>query len=200
MGMLQVAWQAVPPQEALKQYEFRFRTKNGNIRTIFLTIDMIPGAGQSIASLMDITDRKAREDAFIASEERIRRFLEQSFDAIVIHKEGKITVANDAAAAIAGASSPAVLIGRSIYDFVHPELHAIIKERLTDLHEKDSTALPLMRQKSVRIDGRPVDVEVMSTWFMDKGVPAVQVVFRKIPGTEEMPEEHQQQKEDAGKD
>jgi PAS domain S-box-containing protein len=44
--------------EALHQYEFRLLTKSGAIRNILLTIDMFPGTKRSIASLIDITDRK----------------------------------------------------------------------------------------------------------------------------------------------
>ncbi|MDO9036452.1 MAG: PAS domain S-box protein [Methanoregula sp.] len=44
-------------ETVLKHYEFRFITRSGTIRKIFLTIDMIPGTKRSVASLMDITDR-----------------------------------------------------------------------------------------------------------------------------------------------
>ncbi len=44
--------------KALHQYEFRLLTKSGAIRNILLTIDMFPGTKRSIASLIDITDRK----------------------------------------------------------------------------------------------------------------------------------------------
>jgi signal transduction histidine kinase len=40
------------------QYEFRFVDKFGNVRNSFLTIGMIPGAKQSIVSVMDLTDIK----------------------------------------------------------------------------------------------------------------------------------------------
>ncbi|WP_321508429.1 PAS domain S-box protein [uncultured Methanoregula sp.] len=40
------------------QYEFRFITKSGARRDIFLTVDMIPGTTKSVASLMDITGSK----------------------------------------------------------------------------------------------------------------------------------------------
>ncbi len=48
-------------EEALKQYEFRFIARDGNIRSILLTIDVIPGTKKSIASLLDITERKLAE-------------------------------------------------------------------------------------------------------------------------------------------
>lgn len=46
---------------APRNYEFRFRDKNGQIKNIFLTIDVIPGTKMSVASLMDITERKQVE-------------------------------------------------------------------------------------------------------------------------------------------
>jgi|WetSurMetagenome_2_1015567.scaffolds.fasta_scaffold00010_78 PAS domain S-box-containing protein len=133
-------------------------------------------------SMRDITERKKREIALKSSEERYRRLVEQSFDAVVIHKGGKIIVANEATAAIAGASSPEDLIGRSIYDFVHPVSQQFVKDRLADLGTKELMTFPLVRETFRRIDGKPVDVEVMSTWFMDNGIPAVQVVFRIVKG------------------
>jgi PAS domain S-box-containing protein len=49
------------PEKALKQYEFRLITKSGEVRTIFMTIDMLPGTQSSVASLIDITDQKTTE-------------------------------------------------------------------------------------------------------------------------------------------
>ncbi|OPY37098.1 MAG: Bacterioopsin transcriptional activator [Methanoregula sp. PtaU1.Bin051] len=49
------------PEHALKQYEFRFRGRSGGIRYILLSIDLIPGTTKSIASLLDITERKRQE-------------------------------------------------------------------------------------------------------------------------------------------
>jgi len=48
---------------ALPSYEFRFVTRTGDIRNIYLTIDMIPGTTKSVASLLDITSRKRAETA-----------------------------------------------------------------------------------------------------------------------------------------
>jgi PAS domain S-box-containing protein len=44
--------------DALRQYEFRLLTKSGDTRNVLLTVDMFPGTNRSIASLIDITDRK----------------------------------------------------------------------------------------------------------------------------------------------
>jgi PAS domain S-box-containing protein len=65
-------------EAALKHYEFRFITKDGDIRDIFLSIDVIPGTKGSIASLLDITERKRAEDSLRASERRLREAQEMA--------------------------------------------------------------------------------------------------------------------------
>ena len=167
-------------QMALKSYEFRFITRSGNIRTILLTADSIPGTKQSIASLMDITERKAKEDALIASEERYRRLLEQSFDAIAIHKNQKISYLNDKAAKILGAATPRDLIGRSIFDLIHPDSRRDMEDRIRKMSNDHSVPAPVLKEKFLRGDGTSVAVEVMAMRFNDNGVPAVQVAFREI--------------------
>ena len=46
---------------APRRYEFHFSDRIGMIRDIFLAVDMIPGTGKSVASLVDITKRKIAE-------------------------------------------------------------------------------------------------------------------------------------------
>ncbi len=60
------------PHATQPHYEFRFITKSGGIRNIYLSIDVIPGTNKSIASLLDITDRKRADAALNASERRFR--------------------------------------------------------------------------------------------------------------------------------
>ena len=61
---------------ALKHYEFRLMTKSRNIRTMFLTIDTIPGTKKNVASFLDITERKATQEALRESEQRYRNVVE----------------------------------------------------------------------------------------------------------------------------
>ena len=48
--------------KAPTEYKFRLLDKKGNMRDIFLKIGMIPGTKKSVASLMDITERKQAEE------------------------------------------------------------------------------------------------------------------------------------------
>ncbi|OPX70675.1 MAG: sensory histidine kinase AtoS [Methanoregulaceae archaeon PtaB.Bin108] len=64
-------------QTALKHYEFRIITRSGDIKTVFLSIDVIPGTKRSVASLLDISDRKRAEDETRASNEQMAAAMEE---------------------------------------------------------------------------------------------------------------------------
>jgi PAS domain S-box-containing protein len=103
-------------ETALKNYDFRFVTRTGEIRNIFLTIDVIAGSGKSVASLMDITAKKQ-------AEEKITRhvsFLQQLLDTIpnpVFYKDarGVYQGCNRAFEEFIGLKKEEIL-GRSVYD------------------------------------------------------------------------------------
>jgi PAS domain S-box-containing protein len=60
-------------ESAPKKYEFRFVDKDGAIKDIVLSIDMIPGTKKSIASLLDITERKQGEEKLQRTLESLRK-------------------------------------------------------------------------------------------------------------------------------
>ncbi|MEN6320801.1 MAG: ATP-binding protein [Syntrophaceae bacterium] len=49
------------PNDAPKQYEFHLVHKNGELKDILMHIDLIPGTKKSLASLIDVTERKKLE-------------------------------------------------------------------------------------------------------------------------------------------
>ena len=100
---------------ALRQYEFRFVRRDGNIRHILLTIDIIPGTKRSVASLLDISERKWAEEVVRDSEERFRMVFEHVFDGIAIYAEDadpakrRLIECNERYAALAGRSREELL-------------------------------------------------------------------------------------------
>ncbi|MCG2762540.1 MAG: PAS domain S-box protein, partial [Candidatus Atribacteria bacterium] len=80
-----------PPTE----YEFRLIDKKGNMKNIFLKIGIIPSTKKSIASLIDISERKQAEEALCASEERYFTLFNNANDLIQIaNPAGKILAVN----------------------------------------------------------------------------------------------------------
>jgi PAS domain S-box-containing protein len=60
-------------KSAPKKYEFRFVDKDGVVKDIVLSIDMIPGTKKSIASLLDITELKQGEKKLQRTLESLRK-------------------------------------------------------------------------------------------------------------------------------
>jgi PAS domain S-box-containing protein len=83
------------PDSAPREYEFRFRNSAGEVRDIYLNIRMIPGGRQSVASCLDITDRKRAEEDLRRSEEKYRSILENMDDAYYeVDLAGTLTFVN----------------------------------------------------------------------------------------------------------
>jgi len=91
-----------PPEE----YEFIFIDKFNNKKNVHIQVGMIPGSNESIASLIDITDRMQVEESLRESEERFRSFYESA--TIGLYRttpDGNIIMANSAAVRILGYNS-----------------------------------------------------------------------------------------------
>jgi diguanylate cyclase (GGDEF)-like protein/PAS domain S-box-containing protein len=113
------------------------------------------------------------------AEERYRELVERSPNAILVHCEGQLVFANRAAAKLLGASAPAQLLGRSVFDFVHPDYRAYAREKVQRILE-ERLALGRVEMKSVRLDGLQGDVEVSSSYFVHEGRPAVLAIASDI--------------------
>jgi PAS domain S-box-containing protein len=155
--------------DALRQYEFRLLTKSGEIRNMLLTIEMFPGTKRSIASLIDITDRKRIEEALRESEEKYRNLSETTHDVIVTTDfEGKITYANPAAKKLVGDQE---IIGKSMKDFMHPHLVKRHQEMLEARRQGFSDVLSYEWHFISPKDGSTVSLDVVSSLLLDQGKP-----------------------------
>ena len=123
--------------------------------------------------------RKSETDQPRTCEEEFHRLMELSFDAIIIHCEGKVVFANPAGAEIIGAETPEQLIGKPMLDFVHPDYRGTVKERVQKAIGEGKRA-PLAEEKLVRLNGEEIDVEVTGIPTTYNGKPAVRVVLRDI--------------------
>ncbi len=138
--------------------------------------------GQSVGrvwSFRDVTERKRAEEQRQESEERYRRLVEYSPDAIAVHYDGKFVYANPASLKLIGASDESQLLGLPFLDIIHPDYKDAVRQRISS-GMKDQKALPPMEEKFIRFDGVVVDVIVTSLPIVFQGKPAIQVVARDI--------------------
>lgn len=139
-----------------------------------------PFTEKDLRVAIDMALYKAQmENRLRESEERYRTLVELSPAGIILHVQGKIVLANHAAADILGADSAGELIGKDLIDFVHPEFVDITLERQQMMYN-DQESAPLLEEIFVRFDGKPVYVEVASGFLTYGGKKAVQTLIRDI--------------------
>jgi len=110
----------VDPESVPRSYEVRFRDRGGRVRSVTMTVSMIPGTKKSVASLMDITVRKQSEERLKESE----RFLTDVIDFLpdatfVIDAGGKVIAWNRAMEEMTEVAATK-MIGRGNYEYAMP--------------------------------------------------------------------------------
>jgi PAS domain S-box-containing protein len=167
----------------LKNFEVQYRMKSGEIRDFELSCEVIDLDGEpcNLNFIFDITDRKRAEVALRESEERYHNLLDVAPVGIAVQCEGKIVFTNPAGMKILGAESFDQLIGKSITEIIHPDGIAQAMHRIQRLIAGEKNLYPV-DDVYVRLDGTPVDVEVVSTMLTYNGKPAAQVIVTDITG------------------
>jgi len=143
---------------------------------------------------VDVTDRKRAEDDLQRSEERYRRLVELSPDAIHVQAAGEIVFVNSAAVRLYGAEREADIIGMRTLDLVHPDQRDMVAR--CQRETLSGTATPLMEQHRVRLDGGDYWAAVTAIPMTWKGKPAGLVVIRDITD-ERFAQEQLQEAKDA---
>jgi len=113
-----------------------------------------------------------------ASDLRHRDIVMALPDLIFVTRDQRIVYVNDAGLKLLRAASPDQIIGRSVLDFVAPDVHASVRARTAELQALRPLA-PIERTL-LALDGTRVDVEVRPASFLADGVVNVQVVCRDI--------------------
>ncbi|HZW84179.1 MAG TPA: PAS domain S-box protein [Candidatus Deferrimicrobium sp.] len=142
------------------------------------------------AIIKDISDlaRREVEQALRESEERYRRLVELSPDAIAVHCQGKFVYVNPSMLKLLGAEREEQLLGHPVIETMHPDYRSMVKERMRQA--QDGAVGQMIEERVIRLDGTVVDVEVMATPTKYRGEPAVQVTGHEITERKKYEEEH----------
>ena len=115
------------------------------------------------------------------SQQRYRRLVELSPDAIFIVQDDRIVLVNRAALRLAGATDPQQLLGTRFCELFPSSGQAGIRAHVAGLLSgQPMPALPLLEQTIARLDGTVTDVEVTGTLLDDEEGRAVQLILRDI--------------------
>jgi PAS domain S-box-containing protein len=121
----------------------------------------------------DLMERKDAEKALRESEERYRRLVEVSPDAILVHRQGKIIFVNAAGIELLGAANAEALLGM--------DMRALAPDDPAWGDPSSHAAGRGARDFELRrLDGRKIEVEAVATSFAYQDSPAVQMMVRDV--------------------
>jgi PAS domain S-box-containing protein len=159
------------------------RRKDGSDFAVYLSVAPIKDrAGCVIGSVgiaHDINESKRAEERLRQSEQSYRTLVEQCPDAMLIHRQGTIALANSACASLFGAPSADALFGKQMLDFVHPDNREAVKQRLQK-YGQDTNYIRQNETKLIRPDGVEKYAEVVARSIIYQGELAFQVTYRDM--------------------
>ncbi|WP_418159769.1 PAS domain S-box protein [Benzoatithermus flavus] len=167
--------------------------KDGSTFPIELAVTETRVAGKRLFTgiVRDITERKRAEAALARSEARLRaelaasearyqRLVDTSPDPILIHEmDGRIVYLNPAYMRLHGATRVEQLLGRPLFELVHPADHHLIREYQGRIAAEGGTQPPI-EVRTRRLDGSEVPVEAHPTPITWGERRAALVVLRDV--------------------
>ncbi|HEY9080691.1 PAS domain S-box protein [Magnetovibrio sp.] len=153
-------------------------------RWILLRDRKLPDGG-SVGIRTDITEIKKREQALIDSERHHRDLIERAPVAIYVHRDNIILYANSTAAEMLGYQHVDQVIGKDIFDLIHPDHHRLAEIRLEKASTSDSP-LPQADMKFICADGSVIYTEAQVSPVMFDNQPALESILRNITGRRRM--------------
>jgi len=172
---------AKAPQGLERAGRWRHRKKDGSLIEVEITSHDLEWAGRParLVAIEDITERRRAEQSLRQNQESYRLLVEQSPDAILVHRRGTIIFANTSAAALFGASSVDELLGKQHLDFVHPDHREAVKQRI-QAFSVDFVSVRRNETRLIRLDGREIYAEVAARTIVYQGESASQLMFRDV--------------------
>ncbi|MCB1956511.1 MAG: PAS domain S-box protein [Rhodocyclaceae bacterium] len=165
--------------------EKRFTCKDGSELWVRMNLSLLRDQGgearQFIAVFEDIDERVAALRALHASEARYRSLVDLSPDAIFVHHQGVIRLANPACVKLFGAAAEGELVGRQMLDLVDAERQGDTRHRMEGLLARSANGGATPEQFQFRrIDGAPIDVEATAVSVELDDEKVVLCVLRNI--------------------
>jgi len=182
------------PRGTPARHECDLVDRNGEVRNILLTVNMITGTSQCVASLLDITERKRADMALRESEEKYRLLVANAGEAILIVQDGDIRFLNRKCLEMTGYSEEELLESR-FADLVHPDDRGMVlqryEERLRGEREPETYAFRILNKAVEEIwvqlcgaritwEGRPADLAFLQDITEQKKLEAQFVQAQKM--------------------
>lgn len=129
--------------------------------------------------IRDLTERIRAERVLRESEERYRRLIEYSPEAIFVQQDGLITFVNASVMQMLDFADSSELVGNPMISLIHEDYRAAAR-RWQERVQAGAQAPEAMELKMIKRCGRPIDIEAKSILVEFEGKPFVQTIARDI--------------------
>ncbi|MDB4932326.1 MAG: Blue-light-activated protein, partial [Myxococcaceae bacterium] len=126
-----------------------------------------------------VGELRRAQGALVQSNARYEAVVHWSPEPVAVHRGGRFIFVNPAAAAMFGAPAPADLLGRRIFDFIHPSFHDATAQRMTTALDRGRPSA-LLEIRGLKLDGCEFDIEVQGTVIDYDGAPALMASMRDV--------------------
>ncbi|QYZ79370.1 PAS domain S-box protein [Methanofollis formosanus] len=179
-------------QISIKEFENPVLTRDGKERQISWDLRPLRDENGVIYSILasgeDVTQKKKTLEALKETEERYRRLITLTPEAIGIACQDKILYLNAAAQKVLRVTSLEAFEKRPFWSYIHPESREKVRNELQKIH----TGVWSSYFNEIRLrleDGTSPYIEATMIPITNQGYQAVQFVFRDITTEREMEEE-----------
>jgi len=165
-----------------RRRKIRLKTGDGLPVPVYLSATLLQNAEAEPVFCLVLTDLEeviSAEETLRESEQRYRELLELAPVGIAVYAEGKIVFINPAGARLLGADSEELIAGKPITEFIPPDRLKTAQSRIRRMMAGEHGLYPV-EDIYLKLDGTPINVEVMATPLAYKGEPAVQVIITDI--------------------
>lgn len=166
----------------VREYEIKIKTKTGTIKDLRVNnfpmkvFDEIVGV---FGIAEDITESKKAKEDLKKSEQKWQHLVEDNPQPVQVTIDGEIVFINEAGAKLYGAEKPEEIIGRSIFEFSHPDFLEMARYRKGRI-EKGLPVEDVYEHKITLLDGETRFVEINSIPINFQGEEAIQTVLYDV--------------------
>jgi PAS domain S-box-containing protein len=142
--------------------------------------------------LVELAERRRVEKALRESEERFRALIQTSTDIISIHDPRGVFVYSSAAADTLFGYPPGFLIGKTPFEFIHPDDVERLRRRFADVIQGTNPG-KTSEFRFLKCDGSWINLESMGNNLLDHtGINGIVIMSRDITRRKQKEEEHKQ--------
>ncbi|MDT8860266.1 PAS domain S-box protein [Alkalihalobacillus sp. MEB130] len=170
-------------------YETQIIHRNGN--KVFLNVNVNPliidgKISGVIGMAYDITSQKKAEQKLFQSEQRYRSLIDLSPEVIFVHSKTKIEYINDKVVSFLGISNKEDMIGKSVFDIIHPEDKYTVAYNMT-LGFYNSPEFPEFSElRFMKQDGGVVVAHVRAKMIEYEEKPAMLGIIHDVTAQKEL--------------